>query len=64
MSIPSKLKNIAKRGIDRVIQTFNNCADKGNEVWKRNEPEVKNALRDLEISTRVMENVSHYLCTA
>ena len=52
MSIPSKLKNIAKRGIDRVIQTINNCADKGNEVWKRNEPEVKNALRDLEISTR------------
>lgn len=52
MRIPSKIKNIAKRGIDSAGRIINDFADKGTEVWKRNEPEVKKALRDLQNSTK------------
>jgi hypothetical protein len=52
MRILSKLKNIAKRGIDSAGRIINDCADKGTEVWKRNEPEVKKALRYLQKSTK------------
>jgi len=52
MRIPPKLKNIAKRGVESAGRLINNCADKGSEVWKRNEPEVKKALSELQKSTR------------
>jgi hypothetical protein len=52
MRIPPKLKNIAKRGIESTGRLINDYADKGSEVWIRNEPEVMNALSELQKSTK------------